>query len=93
MKQETLISVFICNIGSECGDEWVWQQQGIQSLWQYLLHTEHAGVIAVMEIILVIGKEAKSNHREDILITSIILFVTTPHQDPRQLYVIYVIDG
>jgi len=45
--------------------------------------------MAVMEI----GKEAKSNHREDILITSIILFVTTPHQDPRQLYVIYVIDG
>ena len=49
--------------------------------------------MAVMEIILVIGKEANSNHGEDILITSNILFVTTPHQDPRQLYVIYVIDG
>ena len=36
--QETLISVLICNIGSEYGDEWVWQKQGIQILWQYLLH-------------------------------------------------------
>ena len=53
-------------------------------------YTEHAGVIAVMEIILVIGKEAGSNHGEDILITSNILFVTTPHQDLRQLYVIYM---
>ena len=37
-----------------------------------------------------IGKEAGSNHGEDILITSNILFVTTPHQDLRQLYVIYM---
>ena len=49
--------------------------------------------MAVMVIILVIGKEAKSNHGEDTLITSNILFVSTRHQDPRQLYVIYVIDG
>jgi hypothetical protein len=38
----------------------------------------------------VIGKEAGSNHGEDILITSNILFVTTPHQDPLDIKCFHV---
>ena len=46
--------------------------------------------MAVMEIFPVIGKEAGSNHGEDILITSNILSVTTRHQDPLDIKCFHV---